>query len=87
MALNIKNPRTEQLAKQVAQEAGETLTEAVTRALEERLERLSGSRNTPNLLNALLEISNRCSRLPDLDLRSADEVLGYNEQGSFEDGY
>ena len=87
MALNIKNPRTEQLAKQVAKEAGETLTQAVTRALEERLERLSGSRKTPDLLEALLDISKRCSQLPDIDSRSADEILGYNEEGSFEDGH
>lgn len=87
MALNIKNPRTEQLAKQVAKETGESLTEAVTRALEERLERLSGSRQTPDRLQAMLEISKRCSRLPDLDSRSADEILGYNEQGSFENGH
>ncbi len=43
VALNIKNARTESLAHQVARETGETLTQAVTRALEERLER-SGDR-------------------------------------------
>ncbi len=86
MALNIKNSRTEQLAKMVAKETGETLTEAVTRALEERLERLSGRRQTPNLLETLREISKRCSSLPDLDSRPADEILGYDENGSFGHG-
>lgn len=86
MALNIKNVRTEQLAKQVALETGETLTEAVTRALEERLERLTGRRQTPDRFAALLEISQRCGSLPDLDSRTADDILGYGEQGQFSDG-
>ena len=29
----------------------------------------------------LLEIGRRCTALPDLDGRSADEILGYNEFG------
>ncbi len=41
MALNIKNPEVERLATEVARLAGETKTEAVRRALGERLERLA----------------------------------------------
>ena len=41
MALNIKNPEVERLAKEVADLAGETRTEAVRRALLERKERLA----------------------------------------------
>jgi antitoxin VapB len=41
MALNIKNPETERLAAEVAEMAGESKTEAVRRALEERKRRLS----------------------------------------------
>ena len=49
MALNIKNSEVERLAGEVAQLTGETKTEAVRRALEERKARLafqvaSGSR-------------------------------------------
>lgn len=40
MALNIKNERVERLASQVVALTGETKTEAVRRALEERLDRL-----------------------------------------------
>ena len=40
MSLNIKNPEAHALAERVASLAGETLTEAVTTALRERLERL-----------------------------------------------
>ncbi len=86
VALNIKNPRTESLAHQVAAEAGESLTQAVTRALEERLERLSGRRHAPALLDTLLEISNRCKALPDLTQENADEILGYDDHGAFHHG-
>lgn len=41
MALNIKNPVVERLVDEVARMAGETKTEAVRRALEERRARLS----------------------------------------------
>jgi antitoxin VapB len=44
MSLNIKNPEAHALAERVARLTGETLTEAVTTALRERLERLENSR-------------------------------------------
>ena len=46
MALNIKNPDVERLAAEVARLAGESKTEAIRRALDERRMRLrSGSRD------------------------------------------
>lgn len=86
MALNIKNVRAEQLAQEVARRTGESLTAAVIGALEERLERLSGRREPQGMMAALLDISDRCHALPDLDVRSADEILGYDEHGSFPHG-
>ncbi len=41
MALNIKNAQVEDLATEVAELTGETKTEAIRRALEERRQRLS----------------------------------------------
>ena len=86
MALNIKNARTESLAHAVARETGESLTQAITVALEERLERLSGRRQTDQLVDTLREISRRCAALPDLDMRTPDEILGYDDTGAFGDG-
>ena len=48
MALNIKDPETEQLAAQVAALAGETKTRAVKVALRERKERLTARITTPD---------------------------------------
>ncbi len=83
MALNIKNREVEALARQVAEQADESLTEAVQHALEERLERLKGRKSAPDLVEDLLAISERCSAMPDLDARSAGEILGYDEAGAF----
>ncbi len=32
-------------------------------------------------LSAMMEISRRCAELPELDSRSADEIIGYDENG------
>ena len=39
VALSIRNPEAEKLARTVARETGESLTQAITRSLEERLQR------------------------------------------------
>ena len=83
MGISIKNDRAEKLARQVSAETGESLTEAVIHALEERLERLKGRRSAPDLAETLMAISRRSSALPDLDTRDADEILGYDENGAF----
>ena len=46
MALSIKNSKAENLARKLAAESGETITQAITHALEERLERLRGRSTT-----------------------------------------
>jgi antitoxin VapB len=83
MALSVKNNTAERLARQVAAETGESLTEAIIHSLEERLERLKGRRSAPDLVETLRAIGRRCSALPDLDTRSADEIVGYDDQGAF----
>lgn len=81
MALSIKNPRAEKLARQVAAESGENLTEAIIHALEERLERLKGRRTATDVTEEIMRISSRCKALPEKDRRSSDEILGYDERG------
>jgi antitoxin VapB len=83
MGISIKNDRAEKLARQVSAETGESLTEAIIHSLEERLERLKGRRSAPDLAETLMAISRRSSALPDLDTRSAEEILGYDEKGAF----
>lgn len=82
MALSLKDPETDSLARQVASLTGETLTQAVRRALRERLRQEKLKRGEgPELAKALGEIAKRCAALPVLDDRSEDEILGYDENG------
>lgn len=84
MPLSIKNPRAEQLARAVARETRESITQAIIRALEERLERLRGQRVAPDVAWEIMRVSERCRALPDLDRRSADEILEYGPDGTFD---
>lgn len=81
MALNIKDPATEHSVRQLAALTGESVTAAVRRAAEERLARVRRARPTGRLAEELLEIGQRCAALPDLDDRSAEALLGYDEHG------
>jgi antitoxin VapB len=81
MPLSIKNMEAERLARLVAEETGESLTEAIQNSLKERLERLR-NRKRRNAVNTKLEdILRRVDALPSQDTRSEEEILGYDSQG------
>jgi antitoxin VapB len=81
MALNIKDPEADRLARALASETGESLTAAVTVSLRERLERVRGAAAADALADELNAIALRCAALPVLDDRSEDEILGYDAHG------
>ena len=82
MALSLKDNETDRLAREVVALTGETLTEAIRKALAERLERERLRRGQPgNLAERLREIGEHCASLPDFDSRTADEIVGYDETG------
>jgi antitoxin VapB len=81
MPLNIRSEETEELANALARLTGETKTEAVTQAIRERLQRLRRARTKRRLADDLDEIALHCSTLPVLDQRSADDIIGYDENG------
>jgi antitoxin VapB len=81
MALNIRNKDAEQLAAELARLTGETKTEAVAKALRDRLARVRCERVARSLADELDEIARHCAGLPVRDPRAADEILGYDEDG------
>ena len=81
MALNIRNPEAERLAAELARATGESKTEAVTKALRDRLVRVRRERTGRRLADELEEIAQHCASLPVLDNRRADDILGYDETG------
>ena len=81
MALSIKDPETERLARNLAQLTGENITTATKRAIEERLRRLGGHSRKAALLEDLADIRQRWSALPVVDDRTPEDILGYDEHG------
>lgn len=79
--LNIKNPEADKLARTLAHQMGESITEVVIEALREKLMREQGRRAPIELKEALLTIGGRCAALPDNDIRPPDEILGYDDEG------
>ena len=81
MSLNIKNEQAHKLAQQLAKASGETMTEAVTKAVRERLERVRRERGVA-LSERLLEIGKDCAAHLKEPFRSIDHGrLLYDEEG------
>jgi antitoxin VapB len=78
MMIESNDQTTERLARQVAHETGEFLTDAIRVSLEERLQRLTAKRNASMLASQVEEILTRVEAMSTLDSRSADEILGYD---------
>lgn len=81
MALNIRNPETAQLAASLAKETGESKTEAVTKALKDRLAPVKQRKARRRLADELDEIGKHCAAFPLLNSRSEEEILGYDQDG------
>jgi len=82
MSLNIKNKKTHQLASRLAKATGESMTEAVTKAVQERLERVQrrqGDREAR--VQRLLEIGADIAAHLEEPYRSMDHAdLLYDEE-------
>lgn len=90
MALNIKNLHVEQLATEVAALAGETKTQAIGRALEERKQRLTAAGATGGGAERLLRFLEReiwadlpAEQLdtPPLSKKKKERILGIGKGG------
>ncbi|HEY1767274.1 MAG TPA: type II toxin-antitoxin system VapB family antitoxin [Terracidiphilus sp.] len=81
MSLNLKNPETERLARELADKTGENLTVAVTIALKERLENIERVPEREGRLERLMKIVERTARLMN-DGRSTKELFDelYDEE-------
>jgi antitoxin VapB len=80
MPISIKDPETDRLARALAAATGESITEAIRRALQDRLERET-QRAQRGVAVEIRRIQERLARLPVLDARTADELLGYDDHG------
>lgn len=81
MTLHIDDPEAERLARQLADETGESITEAVVQALRDRLASARSRRERQEPLSEVAEIQVFVASLPVRDDRPPDEILGYDEYG------
>ena len=80
MALSIKTDEADRLARELAGLTHESLTEAVTTAVRERLERLQQQRSR-DLEARLRRLIEEYQALEVEDARTDDEIIGYDENG------
>lgn len=81
MAINIKDPETDRAVRELAAEAGESITDALRIAAQERLQRLRRAKAGASRRPALQAYIDRGRLRPTLDPRTPDEILGYDEHG------
>lgn len=79
VVLSIKSNDADRLARELSTVTGESITDAVTTALRERLDRVQADRS--HVANRLLAIGAAARELPRLDHRTDDEILGYDSDG------
>ncbi len=77
MVLSIKSATADQLARELADLTGESITEAVVASLQARLDAERRRRRD----QALDDIIERFQRLPVLDAREPADVIGYDRHG------
>ncbi|MCZ8315890.1 type II toxin-antitoxin system VapB family antitoxin [Phreatobacter sp.] len=79
MALNIKDPEADRLARQVADMTGESITRAVVIALKEKLAREERRQvDVEVLVDDVLGIARSLAGVPVLDQRSDEAILGFD---------
>lgn len=80
VALNIKDEETDRLARELAAETGQSITEALRQAIVAQLERVRrANRSRPS--SELDEVIQRGRARTVLDRSDVDEILGYGEDG------
>lgn len=87
MALNIKDRETENLARELARRRKQGITHALRDVLRrevERERRKPRRESSEEFHRAIQEIVDEVKKLPVLDDRTPDEILGYNEHGLFD---
>lgn len=85
MALHIEDAEIEMLAEELATRTGKSVPETLKGVLRDRMdasgEAPRSESEAKRIENELMAIGAEASRLPDLDPRSPDELIGYDEAG------
>jgi antitoxin VapB len=82
MGMNIKNPETQRLARKLSELTGESMTQAITTALEERLRRLETQKQeaVKAKVEEIMKIVRRSGGGGGISSQDVDKLL-YDEHG------
>ncbi len=84
MAILIRDKEADRIVRELAARTGETITEAVRKAAQQRLAALPPKRGRIDR-KKLAEAQAYFASLPRTDEhRTADEIIGYNDEGHFD---
>jgi|GEM_PF-640231 len=81
MPIELADSDSRRLAEDLAALTGETVDQAVRKALRERLDRERRRRRRSDVAEGLLAIGRRCAARPVRDPRPLDDLLDYDEDG------
>ena len=81
MAISLRNKGVEELARSLAYERGESITEAIGEALVARLHQLGPQKRYERDYAIISAAAARIAALPGLSDAPADEILGYDQNG------
>jgi antitoxin VapB len=83
MTIVIEDAEFDAAVQRLAEVTGEPTSESLKVAVQERLDRVT-HRKGRELLERIRPLLDEVARMPVLDMRSADEIVGYNEFGCFD---
>jgi antitoxin VapB len=85
MTVLIRDDEADRMIRQLAERTGETITDAVKKAVADRLASTPLSeKEIAERLRRLKAIVAEADAIPTVDHRSADEIIGYNDKGHFD---
>jgi antitoxin VapB len=83
VALNIKDPETDRLVRELAELTGQPITVVVRDAVRDKLAVAKARRSATDGSRRRLidQLAARGGALPDLDDRTPEDIIGYDENG------
>jgi antitoxin VapB len=82
MALSIKDEETDRLVRKLAGQAGLSYTAAIRLAVQNELDKRNLPARSPSRIRAAARaLQDEIRKLPVLDPRTPDEIIGYDDHG------
>ena len=84
MSVSIKSAEAERKLRKASRLLGKSMTETVLELADAKLKEIEAQKDREQRLRKIDEIVRHIETLPVLSTASEDEIVGYNENGSFD---